>query len=99
MTDAPNANAYPLMAASFALIKRYPREADSTNLGGFLPLALRSREVLAFFRWALEDGQDTAASLDYLPLPPPVVQEVVTYWEGNWGTVAKETTRVHKAAD
>jgi hypothetical protein len=40
-----------------------------------------------------------AASLDYLPLPPRVVQEDVTYWEGNWGTMAKESTRIHKASD
>ncbi len=99
LTDAPSADAYPIMAASFALIKRYPREADATSLGGFLPLAVRSREVITFFRWALEDGQDMAASLDYLPLPPRVVQEVVTYWEGNWGTVAKGSARIHKTSD
>jgi phosphate transport system substrate-binding protein len=99
LTDAPRVDAYPIMAASFALIQRYPRGADATNLGGFLPLSLRNREVLAFFRWALEDGQDAATSLDYLPLPPSVVQEVETYWEANWGTPALELTRTHGSSD
>jgi phosphate transport system substrate-binding protein len=60
LTDAPRADAYPIMAASFALMHRYPK-------GG-----AHSRDVLAFFQWALENGRDMATSLDYLPLPPPL---------------------------
>jgi phosphate transport system substrate-binding protein len=68
LTDAPRADAYPIMAASFALIRRYPKDVG------------RSMDVLAFFRWALENGQELATSLYYLPLPPQLVQEV----EGSW---------------
>jgi phosphate transport system substrate-binding protein len=99
LTDAPQADAYPIMAASFALIPRYPRAADATSLGGFLPLSLRSREVLAFLQWALADAQETAAALDYLPLPPSVVQEVMAYWQANWGITGKELTRSRKTSD
>ena len=68
LTDAPSADAYPIMAASFVLIHKYPQDSE------------RTRNVLAFFQWALESGQDMATSLDYLPLPPPLVREVEEYW-------------------
>ena len=77
MSDAGKEDAYPIMAASFALIHRYPKDAAHSN------------EVLAFFRWALENGQDMATSLNYLPLSPPLVQQVMDYWNTNWGP-AKE---------
>ena len=69
LSDAPGANAYPNMATSFALIRRYPRDA------------VRSRATLAFFRWAMEDGQELASSLQYAPLPPSLVRQVEAYWE------------------
>jgi phosphate transport system substrate-binding protein len=67
-TDAPDAGAYPIMAASFALIHKYPRDIA------------RSRDILAFFQWALENGQAMAVSLHYLPLSPPLVREIEAYW-------------------
>jgi phosphate transport system substrate-binding protein len=77
LTDAPRADAYPIMAASFALMHRYPK-------GG-----AHSRDVLAFFQWALENGRDMATSLDYLPLPPPLVQEIEDYWDAELGPDAE----------
>jgi phosphate transport system substrate-binding protein len=85
LTNAAHPDAYPIMAASFALIPRYPRETEAMSAGGPIPLAVRSRDVLAFFRFALHDGRETAASLNYLPLPPSLVQEVGAYWNSNWG--------------
>ena len=73
LTDAPRADAYPIMAASFALIRKHPRDVA------------RSRDVVAFFRWALENGQSMATALDYLPLSPLFVQEVESYWSEEWG--------------
>ena len=69
LSDASGTDAYPLMAASFALIRRYPRDAA------------RSRATLAFFRWAMEDGQELARSVQYLPLPAPLVHQVEAYWD------------------
>jgi phosphate transport system substrate-binding protein len=74
MSDAGREDAYPIMAASFALIRKYPKDVAPSN------------EALAFFRWALENGQDMATSLDYLPLSPPLVQQVMDYWDTNWGS-------------
>jgi hypothetical protein len=57
-----------------------------------------SRDVPAFFQWALEHGRDIAASLDYLPLPPPLVREVEDYWnaEVGPGPEAPSLTRVSR---
>jgi phosphate transport system substrate-binding protein len=69
LSDAPGADAYPIMAMSFALIHRYPKDEA------------RGRATLAFFRWAMENGQGLASSLRYLPLPSSLVHEVEAYWE------------------
>jgi phosphate transport system substrate-binding protein len=68
LADAPEANAYPIMATSFVLVRKYPHDPS------------RGRDMLAFFRWALENGQGMASSLGYLPLPPPLVQQIEDYW-------------------
>jgi phosphate transport system substrate-binding protein len=69
LSDAPGTNAYPIMATSFALVRRYPRDG------------VRSRATLAFFRWAMEDGRELASSVQYLPIPPSLVRQVEAYWE------------------
>ena len=69
LTDAPNARMHtPLWQHRSYLIHKYPKDSE------------RTRNVLAFFQWALESGQEIATSLDYLPLSPPLVQEVEGYW-------------------
>ena len=77
LTDASSADAYPIMAASFVLIRKYAKDSE------------HSRDILTFFRWALENGQDLAASLDYLPLPPPLVRQVEGYWNAEFDAAAK----------
>ena len=63
LTDAPGDNAYPTMATSFGLLRKYPKNPE------------RTREAIAFFRWALEKGQDLACTLNYLPLPTLLVRQ------------------------
>ena len=69
MTDAPGDNAYPVAATVFILMYKQPKDADRTNA------------AIAFFKWALENGQAQANSLDYVPFPPNVVQQIETYWK------------------
>jgi phosphate transport system substrate-binding protein len=69
LSDSPAANAYPIMAMSFALVRGYPKDVD------------RSRRTLAFFLWAIENGQDVASSLGYLPLSPSLASQVYSYWD------------------
>jgi len=68
LTNAPGADAYPIIATVFVLM---PRSAASS----------RTRAALDFFRWSLESGAGSAAALGYVPLPPAVVQQVREYWK------------------
>jgi phosphate transport system substrate-binding protein len=69
LNDAPGAEAYPIVATSFALIHKRPKDAGGNS------------QTLAFFRWALANGRELAGSLDYVPLPAPLVQRIEAYWQ------------------
>ena len=71
MTNAPGPNAYPITASTFVLMYKTPKNAPSS-------VAARK-----FFRWALEKGQKQAISLDYVPLPAPLVKRIETYMTAN----------------
>jgi phosphate transport system substrate-binding protein len=43
----------------------------------------RAKSAKDFFRWSLVNGQAQAKALDYVPLPPALVQQVETYWTAN----------------
>jgi phosphate transport system substrate-binding protein len=68
ITNAPGDEAWPITATNFILMYKQPKDAR------------RSAEALAFFKWALENGQEQAIALDYVPLPPALVQQVEAYW-------------------
>ena len=68
ITNAPGADAWPLTATNFILMYKQPKDAK------------RSADAMAFFKWALENGQPQAKSLDYVPLPPELVQQIEAYW-------------------
>lgn len=67
LTDAPGADAYPIVATTFALV---PKPLDNR----------RTREVLDFFRLAFESGSASATALGYVPLPETLVKQVKEYW-------------------
>jgi phosphate transport system substrate-binding protein len=71
MTNAPGATAWPLTATTFVLLPKKPTDKA------------KSKAVVAFFRHALEKGQDRATKLDYVPLPAPLVQQVESYIGAN----------------
>ena len=66
-TDAPGADAYPIVAATFIVMPMKPRDKG------------RADAVLNFFRYALEKGQVEASALNYVPLPARLVPQVETY--------------------
>ena len=68
MTNAPGANSWPIAATNFILMQRKPKDAA------------RSKEALAFFRWAYANGDAQAKALDNVPLPEALVQQVQAYW-------------------
>ena len=67
MTNAPGPNAYPITASTFVLMYKQPKN----------PAA--SQPARKFFNWALAKGQSQAASLDYVPLPAPLVKRIQGY--------------------
>lgn len=71
MTNAPGANAYPITATTFVLMPKQPKDKA------------KSDAALAFFKNALEKGQDQARKLDYVPLPAPLVQQIESYISAN----------------
>lgn len=69
LNDAPGADAYPIVATAFAIVRR-----DG---------ARGARAATAFLGWTLDNGAATASDLGYVPLPPNVVAATKAYWASN----------------
>ena len=72
ITNAPGPDAWPITAANFILMHKDPADP------------VRASNALDFFRWALENGQDQASELHYVPLPPELVGQIEAYWEAEF---------------
>jgi len=68
LTDQPGKSSWPISGASFILMHT---KQDK-------PAA--AKEVLKFFEWAFKNGDQMAAELDYVAMPPAVVKLI----EGKW---------------
>ena len=75
LTDSPGADAYPIAATAFVLV---PKTAKSPA---------RARAAFEFFRWVLENGQQYASDLEYVPLPPDLVKQIEAYWKSAFSAV------------
>jgi phosphate transport system substrate-binding protein len=71
MTNAPGPQAYPIAASTFILLHKQPRDKAKSDAS------------VAFFKYALEHGQDEAKKLDYVPLPSDLVQRIESYISQN----------------
>lgn len=69
MTDAPGAKAWPITATTWVILYKHPKNAA------------KAKVAFDFFKWSLEHGQPQAKSLDYVPLPDSLVQQIETYWK------------------
>ena len=78
ITDAPGEDAWPIAATVFALMHKAPKDAKG------------SQDARAFFTWALRNGQPQAAALDYVPLPPELVQQVEAYWQAGFAATPRK---------
>ncbi|MGY0798234.1 phosphate ABC transporter substrate-binding protein PstS [Lysobacter sp. A286] len=74
ITNAPGAEAWPITATNFILMYKQPKDAK------------RSADAMAFFKWALENGQPQASQLHYVPLPAELVAQVEAYWAAEFKT-------------
>jgi len=71
MTNAPGDAAWPITATTWAIMYKRSKKPAQT------------KAALDFFKWSFEEGQPQAASLDYVPLPPALVQKIEAYWAQN----------------
>jgi phosphate transport system substrate-binding protein len=68
MTNAPGAKAWPITATTWMIMYKTPKNASN------------SKTAFDFFKYALENGQQAASDLDYVPLPPALVKQIEAYW-------------------
>ncbi|MDE2567149.1 MAG: phosphate ABC transporter substrate-binding protein PstS [Burkholderiales bacterium] len=71
ITDAPGATSWPIAASTWVLMHKDPKDATAT------------KEALAFFKYALENGQADAKALDYVSLPASLTAKIEAYWAAN----------------
>jgi phosphate transport system substrate-binding protein len=72
MTNAPGDMSYPITATVFVLMYKQSKSPASAAI------------AMDFFKWALESGQEQANALDYVPLPPNLVQKIEDYWKSHF---------------
>jgi phosphate transport system substrate-binding protein len=66
VVNAPGAGAYPISSFTWVLV--YERQPDAT----------KGKQLVDFLRWALTEGEQSAAALDYAPLPQELAAQVRT---------------------
>ncbi|MBI3568057.1 MAG: phosphate ABC transporter substrate-binding protein PstS [Gemmatimonadetes bacterium] len=64
IVNAPGKDAYPISSMTWLLV--YQKSAN----------AAKGKKLVDFLNWMLVDGQKSAASLDYAPLPPAIVKQI-----------------------
>jgi phosphate transport system substrate-binding protein len=63
--NAPGAGAYPISSFTWLIVYK-----QQTN-------AVKGRKLADFVRWALTEGEKSAATLDYAPLPAAMARQLV----------------------
>ncbi len=68
LTNQPGKEAWPISGATYILMHtKQDKPASAT-------------EVLKFFSWAYKNGDKSAADLDYVPMPKPVIAAIEKAW-------------------
>ena len=65
IVNATGKGAYPISSFTWLLV--YKQQSD----------AGKHRKLIDFMRWALTDGEKSAATLDYAPLPPSMSKQLI----------------------
>lgn len=68
LTDEPGKMSWPITGATFILMHKVEDNPE------------RAKAVLKFFAWAYTNGDQIAASLDYVTLPKSVIKLIETTW-------------------
>jgi phosphate transport system substrate-binding protein len=65
IVNAPGKNAYPISSFTWLLV--YKNQAD----------VVKSKKLTEFMKWAFTEGEKSAPSLNYAPLPKSVVSDLL----------------------
>lgn len=71
LTNQAGKASWPITGASFILLHKSQASAE------------KAKEVLKFFDWSFKNGGASAAELDYVAIPAPVVKLVTDAWKAN----------------
>jgi len=64
IVNAPGADAYPISSFTYLLVSANQRDAK------------KGKALVDFLNWYLREGEKSAASLDYAPLPPAIIAQL-----------------------
>jgi phosphate transport system substrate-binding protein len=64
IVNAPGRTAYPISSFTWILVYQHPRDAA------------KGKAVVNFLRWAYDNGESVAGSLDYSPLPASMIKRL-----------------------
>jgi phosphate transport system substrate-binding protein len=84
LTNAPGKDAYPITATTFALMHKQPKSPE------------RSGAAIDFIRWSLESGKSQAQLLNYVPLPPALIEQIELYWQESLEALTLSATATGK---
>ena len=68
LTDQPGDASWPITNATYILVHKTADKPATTA------------DVFKFFQWAYKDGDKSAESLDYIPMPPAVKDAIYKEW-------------------
>ncbi|HXZ91523.1 MAG TPA: phosphate ABC transporter substrate-binding protein PstS [Burkholderiales bacterium] len=72
LTDQPGGESWPISGCTWQILRKSaPKETNE--------------DVVKFFDWGFEHGQDIARSIAFGPLPPSTVAAIKAYWQTNLG--------------
>ena len=71
ITDAPGEASWPITATNFMLMQKVPTSVE------------RAKASLEFFKWVYANGDKSAETLGYVPLPDELVAQINAYWIAN----------------
>ena len=69
LTEQAGKTSWPMTGASFILMHKLQEKPNN------------GREVIKFFEWAFKNGEKAADELDYVAMPPAVVQLIQAEWK------------------
>lgn len=72
LTNQPGDESWPISGCTWQILRVNADKAAN-------------KQVIDFFTWGFEHGQDMAKSIDFGPLPPSTIKAIKAYWKKNLG--------------